>query len=126
RQDNARTGKQAHAGKLIGAILEAEATVHFLQRSYRFVMEANLLKLLPSTPDTNNVASNVVSSANASSPTVGAQFIAPSTNAPSANASSPNVGAQFIAPSTNAPNATITANASSLFDSTIEQSFAEA
>ena len=34
-------------GRLIGAVREAEATVHFLQRSYRFVMNADLLKLLP-------------------------------------------------------------------------------
>ncbi len=31
------------------AIVQAEATVHFLQRSYRFVMDSTLLKLLPST-----------------------------------------------------------------------------
>jgi len=35
------------------AILQAEATVHFLQRSYRFVMDANLLNLLPSPSETN-------------------------------------------------------------------------
>jgi predicted nuclease of restriction endonuclease-like RecB superfamily len=35
------------------AILQAEATVHFLQRSYRFVMDAKLLNLLPSASETN-------------------------------------------------------------------------
>ena len=35
------------------AILQAEATVHFLQRSYRFVMNAKLLNLLPSPSETN-------------------------------------------------------------------------
>src|SRR5213076_2533321 len=29
------------------AILQAEATIHFLQRAYRFVMDATLLNLLP-------------------------------------------------------------------------------
>jgi predicted nuclease of restriction endonuclease-like RecB superfamily len=35
------------------AILKAEATVHFLQRTYRFVMDTNLLNLLPSPSETN-------------------------------------------------------------------------
>ena len=35
------------------AILQAEATVHFLQRAYRFVMDATLLNLLPSPSETN-------------------------------------------------------------------------
>ena len=39
---------QPKARGLSGAIVEAEATVHFLQRSYRFRMDANLLQLLPS------------------------------------------------------------------------------
>jgi predicted nuclease of restriction endonuclease-like RecB superfamily len=34
------------------AILQAEATVHFLQRSYRFVMDATLLDLLPASSET--------------------------------------------------------------------------
>ncbi|HJT56105.1 MAG TPA: hypothetical protein VJ761_06405, partial [Ktedonobacteraceae bacterium] len=33
---------------LIGAVREAEATVHFLQRAYHFAMNSDLLKLLPS------------------------------------------------------------------------------
>jgi len=40
-------------GRLIGAVREAEATVHFLQRSYRFVMNADLLKLLPVGADSS-------------------------------------------------------------------------
>lgn len=37
------------------AIVEAEATVHFLQRSYTFVMDAELLQLLPgAAADANN------------------------------------------------------------------------
>jgi len=39
---------QPKARGLSRAIIEAEATVHFLQRSYRFRMDANLLQLLPS------------------------------------------------------------------------------
>lgn len=35
------------------AILQAQATVHFLQRTYRFVMDTNLLNLLPLSSDTN-------------------------------------------------------------------------
>lgn len=39
---------QHHQSKLsLSAIVKAEATVHFLQRSYRFVMDDALLKLLP-------------------------------------------------------------------------------
>jgi predicted nuclease of restriction endonuclease-like RecB superfamily len=36
-------------------ILRAQATVHFLQRTYCFVMDTNLLNLLPSSSDTNQV-----------------------------------------------------------------------
>jgi hypothetical protein len=35
------------------AILQAQATIHFLQRSYRFVMDTNLLNLLPPPSETN-------------------------------------------------------------------------
>jgi predicted nuclease of restriction endonuclease-like RecB superfamily len=35
---------------LVSALLEAEAVVHVLQRSYRFVLDANLLNLLPAQP----------------------------------------------------------------------------
>jgi len=37
------------------AILRAEATVHFLQRAYRFVIDAKLLNLLPSPSETNTI-----------------------------------------------------------------------
>jgi predicted nuclease of restriction endonuclease-like RecB superfamily len=52
---------------LIGAIREAEATVHFLQRSYRFVMNADLLKLLPSDTLPSGIASHPTSPQNTSS-----------------------------------------------------------
>jgi predicted nuclease of restriction endonuclease-like RecB superfamily len=35
------------------AILQAQATIHFLQRSYRFVMDTDLLNLLPPPSETN-------------------------------------------------------------------------
>jgi predicted nuclease of restriction endonuclease-like RecB superfamily len=37
------------------AILQAEATIHFLQRPYRFVMDAKLLNLLPSSSETSAI-----------------------------------------------------------------------
>lgn len=50
-----------HAGKhLVNAIVEASATVHFLQRTYQFVITEHLLRLLPaSEPATNSVSSTV-------------------------------------------------------------------
>jgi predicted nuclease of restriction endonuclease-like RecB superfamily len=46
-------------GKKIGlasAVVEAEATVHFLQRSYKFVMDASILQLIDSTlPETSTL-----------------------------------------------------------------------
>jgi len=50
-------GVQGNRNLPLAAITQAEATIHFLQRSYRFSMDSSLLKLLPSD--------------------VGAQFIAP-------------------------------------------------
>jgi predicted nuclease of restriction endonuclease-like RecB superfamily len=50
------------------AILQAEATIHFLQRAYRFVMDASLLKLLPSPSETSTIetqASSIFSSTSA-------------------------------------------------------------
>ncbi len=41
--------KRGHT--LSSAIVEAEATIHFLQRAYNFNMDAHLLQLLP--PSTN-------------------------------------------------------------------------
>ncbi len=46
----ARSGQK---GMLSRALLEADATVHFLQRSYRFVMDSELLNLLPSARESN-------------------------------------------------------------------------
>jgi len=46
----AQSRRHGHASSTTlpsSAILQAEATVHFLQRSYRFVMDATLLDLLP-------------------------------------------------------------------------------
>jgi predicted nuclease of restriction endonuclease-like RecB superfamily len=37
------------------AILQAEATIHFLQRAYSFVMDATLLNLLPSPSETSTI-----------------------------------------------------------------------
>src|SRR5439155_17158709 len=39
------------------AILQAEATIHFLQRAYCFVIDAKLLNLLPSPVETNTIES---------------------------------------------------------------------
>ena len=43
------------------AILEAEATIHFLQRAYSFVMDATLLNLLPSPSETSTSETQVPS-----------------------------------------------------------------
>ncbi|MBV9231519.1 MAG: DUF790 family protein [Chloroflexi bacterium] len=75
KTEHGRTKKKA---SLATAIVEAEATVHFLQRSYNFVMDAHLLQLLPPTVETQR------------------------------------------------GNGRIEADASALFDSSIEQSFSEA
>jgi predicted nuclease of restriction endonuclease-like RecB superfamily len=47
-------GRRGKAGRvsLASAIVEAEATVHFLQRSYHFSMDAGLLALLPAPGET--------------------------------------------------------------------------
>lgn len=42
-----RQTKKSQKATLGGAVIEAEATVHFLQRAYQFVMDARLLQLLP-------------------------------------------------------------------------------
>jgi len=41
------SSRQKTRGMPLQAIVEAEATVHFLQRSYRFAIDAQLLQLLP-------------------------------------------------------------------------------
>jgi predicted nuclease of restriction endonuclease-like RecB superfamily len=50
RQHETGTHKGQRQNILLSqAIREAEATIHFLQRSYRFVMDTALLNLLPTT-----------------------------------------------------------------------------
>jgi predicted nuclease of restriction endonuclease-like RecB superfamily len=43
---------------LSGAVVEAEARVHFLQRAYRFAMDAQLLQLLPPATSEQNIGRN--------------------------------------------------------------------
>ena len=45
-------GRTKKKSILPDAIVSAEATVHFLQRTYRFLMDPNLLQLLPSVVET--------------------------------------------------------------------------
>jgi predicted nuclease of restriction endonuclease-like RecB superfamily len=84
------------------AILKAEATVHFLQRSYRFVMDTNLLNLLPPPSDTNLIETQ---------PSL-------TTSSSSSNEQTPN---QQLRESSHPYHIT-----SAIYDSSIEQSFAEA
>ncbi len=52
---HARSRRHDHASPTTlpsSAILQAEATVHFLQRSYRFVINSTLLDLLPASSET--------------------------------------------------------------------------
>ena len=76
------------------AIIKAEATVYFLQRSYRFVIDTNVLRLLPTpsstTPETRTSTSTTLVTQSPTPPSPPSQ------------------------------------TASSIFDSSIEQSFAEA
>jgi predicted nuclease of restriction endonuclease-like RecB superfamily len=102
------------------AIIKAEATVYFLQRSYRFVIDTNVLRLLPApsstTPETRtSTSTTLVTQAPTPLPAslVGVQF-----NTPSSNQQTPHHQMRESAP----PYQT----ASSVFDSSIEQSFAEA
>jgi predicted nuclease of restriction endonuclease-like RecB superfamily len=84
------------------AILQAEATVYFLQRSYRFVMDATLLKLLPSTPETGIIETQAASTV----------------SSPSSDDQTRDRQIREISQPYNVP--------SSIYDSSIEQSFAEA
>lgn len=94
-------GKQRQGGSkaylLSDAIVQADATVHFLQRSYSFRIDTNVLSLLPAleegTPATTKVSTS-----------------------PNTTPTEPGLG---ISLSASTP-------ASSVFDSSIEQSFAEA
>jgi len=84
------------------AILKAEATIHFLQRAYRFIIDATLLSLLPSPSETSSIEAPV--SATLSSTSSGDQ-----------------THNQQVREVSQAYNVT-----SSIYDSSIEQSFAEA
>jgi predicted nuclease of restriction endonuclease-like RecB superfamily len=84
------------------AILQAEATIHFLQRAYRFVMDASLLKLLPSPSETSTIATSA-----------------------SSTYSSPSAGERIQDQQVREIPLTYHVT-SSIYDSSIEQSFAEA
>ena len=51
--------KHTGAKLLASAIVEAEATIHFLQRSYCFAMDNDILALLPPVTETNQARENV-------------------------------------------------------------------
>ena len=84
------------------AILQAEATIHFLQRAYRFVMDATLLNLLPSPSETSTIES-------------------PASSTFSSTSSGDQTHNQQVREVSQSYNVT-----SSIYDSSIEQSFAEA
>jgi predicted nuclease of restriction endonuclease-like RecB superfamily len=84
------------------AILQAEATIHFLQRAYRFVMDTRLLNLLPSPSVTSTIETR-----------------APSTV--SSTSSDEQTRNQQVREVSQPYNVT-----STIYDSSIEQSFAEA
>lgn len=84
------------------AILQAEATIHFLQRAYRFGMDARLLSLLPSPSETATIESPASLTLSSTSPGDQAH----------------NMQVREVSQSYNAT--------SSIYDSNIEQSFAEA
>lgn len=48
------TGSKPKKANLSGAIIEADARVHFLQRAYLFALDARLLQLLPGAEDTRH------------------------------------------------------------------------
>ncbi len=102
RHDLPRPGPTTPTTLPAAAILQAEATVHFLQRAYRFVMDANLLNLLP--PPSETILAGTLSSSTYSSPFAGEH-----------------THNQHIRESSYPYLAT-----SSIYDSSIEQSFAEA
>jgi predicted nuclease of restriction endonuclease-like RecB superfamily len=53
-----RGKKKVRKVTLAGAVVEAEARVHFLQRAYRFAMDAQLLQLLPPVSEQNADSGN--------------------------------------------------------------------
>ena len=98
--------KESHMHLLTGAIVQAEATIHFLQRTYTFRIDQTVLSLLPPvTTITNGTPTQTASDTQ--------QVAVPvPTPMPSTTLSS--------------DGASITPAASSIFDSSIEQTFAEA
>jgi len=84
------------------AILQAEATLHFLQRAYRFNMDATLLNLLPSPSETSTIET-------------------PASSTFSSISSGDQTHNQQVREVSQSYNVT-----SSIYDSSIEQSFAEA
>ncbi len=84
------------------AILQAEATVHFLQRSYRFIMDAKLLNLLPSPSETNTSETQPPST-----------FSSTSSDEHTLNQQVRELSQPYLV-------------SSSIYDSSIEQAFAEA
>lgn len=56
-------GVKKGQGALTSALIKAEATVHFLQRSYTFIMGAELLRLLAPSPQDSPIESNNTASA---------------------------------------------------------------
>ena len=97
-----RSGPTSPTTLPASAILQAEATIHFLQRAYRFVMDAPLLNLLPSPSETSRIETQ-----------------APSTI--SSTSSDDQTRDQHVREISQPYNVT-----SSIYDSNIEQSFAEA
>jgi predicted nuclease of restriction endonuclease-like RecB superfamily len=84
------------------AILQAEATIHFLQRAYHFAMDATLLNLLPSPSEASTIETQASSTFSSISSDDQAQ------NQPVREVSQP----YYVT--------------SSIYDSSIEQAFAEA
>jgi predicted nuclease of restriction endonuclease-like RecB superfamily len=97
-----RPGPASSATLPASAILQAEATIHFLQRAYRFVMDATLLNLLPSPVETSIIETQAP-----------ATFSSTSSGEQTRNQQVREVSQPYHV-------------TSSIYDSSIEQSFAEA
>ncbi len=97
-----RSGPTSSTTLPASAILQAEATIHFLQRSYRFVMDAKLLNLLPSPSETSTIETQAPST-----------FSSTSSDEQTRNQQVREVSQPYHA-------------TTSIYDSSIEQSFAEA
>jgi len=100
-RQQAPNGKQRQGGSkaylLSAAIVQADATVHFLQRSYSFHIDTNVLSLLPALEEDTPATTKVPASSNTTPTSTNTELV--------------------IA---------LPAPTSSVFDSSIEQSFAEA